>query len=409
MILVLWLRHQPIDRQRWLHVAPFILIGLGMGLVSVWWEGHLGDYISQSGVKWTLWQRLLVASRALWFYIGKLVWPSRLTFSYPRWDIHAHTFGQYAPLAACVALAPALWLGRRILGRGPVVAVAFYVATLSPLLGFFPLYTFYYSFVADHYQYLACLGPFALIAAALSRAAVRWRVQPLAQVAFCAALLGGLSALTLRQAGIYHDAESLWRDTLRKNPDSWLALNNLGRLLLDRGDRAAAEPLLQRALQLNPNDADILYNVGKAQADSGRIAEALPYYEHAVQSKPHSSAMHYNYGNLLAASGNFSGAIAQYREALKLRPDDPDAHNNLAVALYSTKQWDLAVEQFREAIRCKPDSANFHCNLGNVLLALHRRVEAAEEYTRALQLNPDYAEAKARLRAMAPSGANGYY
>jgi Flp pilus assembly protein TadD len=418
MILVLWLRHQPVGRRELVAIAPFLLLGLVMGLLSVWWEGHLGNYIRDSGARLSGLERVLLATRAIWFYAGKLVWPMDLTFSYPRWVINPRDLTQYGWGLGCLVVAALGWRYRRalgshhnfriahrdpepasatltpalshpmgegvrlvrrsggeggrtgegeVMGRGPIAAIAFYVAALSPMLGFFPLYTFVYSFVADHYQYLACLGPIALFAAMTTRLAGRWQIRPWRQYALAIALLSVLGMLTWRQAGIYRDLETLWRDTLKKNPDSWLALNNLGMVLSARGQKAEAEAHFQAALRLRPDDPDI----------------------------------HYNLANLLVATGRSAKAIAHYQQALKAKPDDPDIHNNLGVVHYSTKQFDEAAQQFREAIRCRPGFANLHCNLGNALLARGNREEAAQEYAEALRLNPGHVEAKARLLGLA--------
>ena len=166
LLLILWLKKMSINWRRLAQVAPFVAMGIGMGLVTLWWERHHqgteGNLFGMGPV-----ERVLVASRAVWFYAGKLLWPANLTFSYPRWKISASDAGAYGWVLATAALGVVIWRARRWAGRSVEVAAAFFVATLSPLLGFIMVYTFAYSFVADHYQYLACIGPIALAAAAM--------------------------------------------------------------------------------------------------------------------------------------------------------------------------------------------------------------------------------------------------
>jgi protein O-mannosyl-transferase len=402
MLLMVWLRNNTVGWRRVAEVAPFLALGLGLGFLSVWWEGHLGNYVRDSGVHLSWLERLLIASRAVWFYLGKLAWPVNLTFSYPRWAIDARELASYGWAIAGVGVASLCWWRRRALGRGPIAALAFFVATLSPMLGFFPLYTFVYSFVADHYQYLACLGPIALAAAVLTRLAARWQVRPAGQYAFALGLLSVLGVLTWRQAGVYRDLETLWRDTLRKNPESWLALNNLGMALKARGEETEAELRFNEVIRVKPDFSWGAHNaLGMIRSAHGRRAEAEAHFREALRLKPDDPDIHYNLANLLVAAGRNPEAIGQYQQALKVKPDDPDIHNNLAVVLYSAKQFDLAAQQFREAIRCRPGVANFHCNLGNALLAQRRAEEAAREYGEALRLDPGHAEAGLRLRALA--------
>ena len=158
LLLILWLKRKPIGWRRLFQVAPFLVLGVGMGLVTVWWERfHQGTRGSDFAMNWT--ERLLVASRAVWFYAAKLVWPVHLAFSYPRWNIHASDPFAYTWLLAGTGACGLIWILRRRAGRSIEVAAVFYLATLSPLLGFIMLYTFRYTLVADHYQYAAMIGP----------------------------------------------------------------------------------------------------------------------------------------------------------------------------------------------------------------------------------------------------------
>jgi len=176
-------------------------------------------------------ERILIASRAVWFYLSKLIWPSNLTFIYPKWNISAAHPLDYAWLPAGIGLCVVIYFVRRYVGRGVEVAAAFFVATLSPVLGFIMLYTFRYTFVADHYQYLASIGPIALASAGVAKLADNFkRRRPLIlSVAVC--LIVTLALLTWRQAAMYGDIEALWRTTLARNPSCWMAHNNLGIVL----------------------------------------------------------------------------------------------------------------------------------------------------------------------------------
>jgi len=182
--------------------------------VTAWMETH---HVGATGELWSLtWlDRCLIAGRALWFYAAKLVWPHPLAFIYARWHVDAAVWWQYLfPLAAAATVA-ALHLARGWIGSGPLVAVLCYAATLAPALGFVNVYPMRYSFVADHFQYLASLPLIALAAAGATR-------LPRPQVIGAGVLLA-LGTLAWRQALVYRDAETIWRDTLAKDPDSSMA------------------------------------------------------------------------------------------------------------------------------------------------------------------------------------------
>src|SRR5207302_2201044 len=158
-------KKKSIGRGALLEIIPFVGLALGIGLVAVWWEKyHQGTRML---VSLGPLERLLIASRGVWFYLGKLFWPSHLTFIYPQWWIDATNPIAYLWPIALVAAVVMILYGRRFFGRSVEVAALFFVTTLGPVLGFIMLYTFRYTFVADHYQYLAGIGPIALASAGL--------------------------------------------------------------------------------------------------------------------------------------------------------------------------------------------------------------------------------------------------
>src|SRR5437762_2478038 len=165
LLLILWLQKRRINTRRLIQILPFVILGMGMGLLAVWWERYHQGTSRAVFAFLTPIERILIASRAVWFYLSKLIWPSNLTFIYPRWNISPQHLLDYTWLLAGIVLCAAIYFVRRYVGRSVEVAAAFFVATLSPVLGFIMLFTFRYTFVADHYQYLACIGPIALFSA----------------------------------------------------------------------------------------------------------------------------------------------------------------------------------------------------------------------------------------------------
>src|SRR5437588_5969125 len=269
LLLVLWLKEKPIGRRALLEIAPFVVMAIGVGLVAIWWEKyHQGTrtLVSLGPV-----ERVLIASRAIWFYLSKIFWPSNLTFIYPQWRIDPTNpilYFWFIPTAACAGL---IFYLRRFFGRGLEVAALFFVITLGPLLGFIMLYTFRFTFVADHYQYLACIGPVALASASLvtlgrSRNNLRW----LGMVVVGAVLIT-LSVLTWRQSAMYRDLETLWRTTIARNPGCWMAYNNLGALQLEKGNINDAIAKYQQSLRLNPDYPEARYNYGSALLQAGHV------------------------------------------------------------------------------------------------------------------------------------------
>jgi protein O-mannosyl-transferase len=347
LLLILWLKQKPLGRRAWVEVVPFVLLALGFGLLTVWWEKyHQGTRMIES---LSPIDRILIASRAIWFYVGKLFWPANIAFIYPKWKIDAANPLAYLGLLALGVAGALIYFARRFFGRGVEVPAVFFAATLSPLLGLIMLYTFRYTFVADHYQYLACIGPLALVSAGL------WQIRRSSEamrtlvpiVAF--GILSCLTLLTWRQSGTYRDLETLWRTTIAKNPSCWMAYNNLGIVQFQSGNVDDAIAKYEQSLRLNPDYPEARYNLGGALLQKGRVDEAIEQCRRALVLQPNDPDAHVVLGNAFMTKGEIDRAIDEYRSALALRPEDPNAHYNLGTALQQNGDTNAAQLEFQEA------------------------------------------------------------
>jgi Tfp pilus assembly protein PilF len=331
LLLVFWWKKGRLRQGDILPLLPFFLIGMALGLVTIWVEKHC---VGAQGTEWSLTfgERCLIAGRSLWFYAGKLVWPVQLTFIYPRWKIETEVWWQWLFPIAAVCVVAGLWLARRRIGKGPLTAVLFFMGTLVPALGFVNVFPMRYSFVADHFQYLASVGLIVLCAAGLYRIP---RIVP-------ATVVVVLGVLTWRQAGVYRNLETLWRDTLAKNPECWMAQGNLGALLLHKeGCVGEAVEHFRKAIQINPNLADACFCLGTALGLQKRFDEAFESYNRSIQIDPNNAEAYYWSGIALDQLGRTKEAVTQYREALKLNPELAGAMNNLAWALAASSDDEL--------------------------------------------------------------------
>ncbi|HKP92578.1 MAG TPA: tetratricopeptide repeat protein, partial [Chthoniobacterales bacterium] len=371
-------------------------VGIALGLVTIWWESyHQGTQgqLFAFGIP----ERVLVASRAIWFYLWKLIWPANLAFSYPRWSISATNARDYAWLLAAMMLAAIIWFWRPRATRAVTVAALFFVTTLGPVLGFIMLYTFRYSFVADHYQYLACIGPIALAGAGLGVASDRLEAPKVIQWIGCAALLGTMSVLTWNQCRIYSDAKTLWQETLLRNPASWMAHANLGVILFQQGKVEEGIEHYRKALELDPTYGEAHYDLANALVRLGRTEEAITHYEKAIDLSPLNARAHFNLGSILVQNNRLEEGIAHFRKAMVLNPGDAGIHNNLGIALLRSDKTDEAAAEFRVALGLNPENAEANYNLANVLVQKGRLEEAVTYYGRAAQSNPNNAAVHERL------------
>jgi protein O-mannosyl-transferase len=400
LCLILWWRRGALRRADLLPLLPHFALGAGLAAVTVWMERH---HVGAAGIDWQLsWiDRCLIAGRALWFYAETLAWPRDLTFIYPRWQIDAAAGWQYLYPVTFVGLLAALFGLRARLGRGPLVCVLLFAGTLLPALGFFDVFPMRYSFVADHYQYLACIPLFVLavsVALAIGR-----RVElsdPRAGQAILAGVLLLLGALTWRQARVYTNAETLWRDTLAKNSGAWMAHNNLGLLLFARGDLVAASGHYEAALRIKPNDDFAHNNLGNVYVHQGDLARAEREFSAAIALAPHNAEARNNLGNVFVELQRWEPAAEQYEAALRSNPGYADAHNNLANVLAVRGDSERAIAHYRAAVLLDPTYADAHHNLAVLLASRGERDEAIAELRTALRLKPDYPQARATLDAL---------
>jgi tetratricopeptide (TPR) repeat protein len=352
LLLILWLKKKPIGRRALVEIIPFVVLALGIGSVAVWWEKyHQGTrmLVSLAPV-----DRLLIASRAVWFYLSKIFWPSDLTFIYPRWQIDATNPVTYVWLIAALVFAVMIYYGRHFFGRSVEVAALFFVATLGPLLGFIMLYTFRYTFVADHYQYLACIGPIALASAGLVTLSGSSKAASRLVGATSFAILICLGLLTWRQSETYRDAETLWRKTIAQNPGCWMAYNNLGVLEFQKDKINDAIDDYDRSLRLHSDYPEARYNLGSALLQKGKIDDAIKQCEKALELQPNDPDAHVVLGNAFMAKQDFDRAISQYEQALRLRPEDSNAHYNLGIAFQEKGEIERAAREYEKARQFEP-------------------------------------------------------
>jgi len=409
LLLILWLQKKPISWQRILQVIPFFFLGLGMGLVTVWWERyHQGTSRALFAFLSPI-ERLLIASRAVWFYLSKLIWPSNLTFIYTKWNISpAHPL-DYAWLLAGVVLCAVIYFARRYVGRSVEVAAAFFVATLSPVLGFIMLYTFRYTFVADHYQYLASIGPIALASAGVATLAGTFKRSRALILSVAVCLIVILAVLTRRQAAMYGDIEALWRTTLARNPGCWMAHNNLGIVLFQKADTDDAIAHYRTTLEMQPDFWDAEYNLGIALLSKGQVDEAIAHCSNAVRIAPNDPDAQVALGNALLQKERIDDAIVHYQKALSMRPDYFLAHHSLGHAFLEKGEIDAAISHCRAALLIQSENADAHTNLAIALDEKGQTAEAIQHYKKALEISPRSVSALTNLAWLLATCSNASF
>jgi tetratricopeptide (TPR) repeat protein len=426
-LVILWFGHGSIRRNELIALLPFFLLGLAAGLHTAYVER---TQIGADGPEFDLppAHRLLIAGRAVWFYLSKIAWPAELVFIYPRWTLDAADWTQWLYVVGSAALVGGgvaftrFRAGRT--GRAPLAAVLYFGGTLFPALGFFNVYPFRFSFVADHFQYLACLGAIVPAAAVITRLGRGGAVIVLI-------LAAAMSCRTWYAAHHYTDGKTQWRAVVRANPAAVIAHNNLGSLTLLEGRPAEALEHFQNAFKLDPSHVLSRTNTGMALVELGRVQEAMTWFNQALTIAPNNPAAHYaaaalltklgdgdqaivhyqrcielnrrfapayiDLANLLLARGRIEQAVEAYRQAIVMNPYDTLPRINLASALSRGGDSTAAIAQLQRVLDEEPGNVNALFNLANTLGRAGRLEEAAGTYRRAIALKPEMAGAHHNL------------
>jgi tetratricopeptide (TPR) repeat protein len=285
LLLLCWMRGRKLSARYVMGTLPFFAVGLPFGLLTTFMERSL---IGASGYEWnfSLAERFLICGRALWFYAGKIAWPHPLMFFYPRWKLDTHDWTQWCWVVAAVGLIVALFPLTRRFGRRPAAALLFFGITLFPALGFSNVYPQRFSFVADHFQYLASLGIILLLLGAAHCLCGLMRIPPIARRAAALVVLLTCGVLLWQHAHAFQSDDALYKDVLSKNDSCWLAHSNLAAGLFNHGQIDEAIPHYEKAWQYGPQDIGVANSLASAYRQKGRLDEARKLLEYALQISP---------------------------------------------------------------------------------------------------------------------------
>ncbi len=358
ILLIVWWKRGAV---RWRDLAPLLpmfVLGAAMG----WLTGHVErHYVGAQGPEFdfSIAQRVLIAGRAVWFYACKLIWPAKLSFIYTRWNVDARDPLQWLFPLALVATIAGVVASFRHNRRGIVVAILFFCGTLLPALGFVNVLPMRYSFVADHFQYIAGIGLIVLIVSLLITLLPpkgRWIVRVVLPLT--------LAILTWRRQAAFAGLESLWADTVAKNPTGWMPRLNYAKVLMGEHRLAVAADQLDAAAKLKPDSAEIASVRASLFVQQGQTRRAIDEFDRAIELEPRFAEPHVHLGELLRRGGDVTGAIGQFRLAIDIWQSfgpafaDPDSaaavYNNLGTCYEQIGDAAAALDAYESALRLRP-------------------------------------------------------
>lgn len=370
------------------------------------------------GLGVSVWSYLLTQCEALVLYLRLSLWPHPLIVDYGK-DVVTHwTAVWWQGITVLALLGGTGWA----LVRRPALGFlgAWFFLILAPSSSFVPLVG---QTIAEHRMYLPLAAVVALVGAAAAR---RCTTRTLLGASLATAIIAGLATHWRNED--FHDEQSLWEGVLVHRPANGRALNNLGRVHLQKERFDVAADFFRRSLQVEPGNPTAEFNLGLALMKAGHLAESeaplrravaiLPGYYNAHLTlgmvliklnrpqealanfavarhyDPWPAALHFQGGLALAQLGHWNEAIAHYKRSLELNPRNAKAHSNWGAALLALKSPAEAIPHFEAALRLSPEQAEVYYNLGQACAALGRTPEAMRHYAEAIRLDPAQADAR---------------
>ena len=401
-----WWQRDRVTGADMVRLAPFFVVGAAIAAADT------AFYRSKEVVSfdYSLVERVQIAAHALWFYVGKLLWPIDLAVIYPHWEVGVADPLAWGYFVAALAAAAALWFLQGRVGRGPLAGALFFAVTLSPVLGFVDFGYMQFSFVADRYQYLAGIGVIAVVVGSAAywggRLPGRMQWGAAGTVAVVLLILG---TLTWRQAGIYRDNVTFYTHILAHNPTARSAQYNLGNALITAQRPEEALAAFRIAAAQQPDSVDAHSNTGRAFMDLNRLDEAAERLQYALKMDPRHTVSLQNLALVRIRQQRHEEALDIYGRLLDIDPRHVGGHSGMGIALHYLGRTDEAMQSVDRALALDQTYAEAlvnrelmpqvraHADAGLARMKQGRLDEAEQHLRYVRQIDPAYTPALQNL------------
>ena len=426
-----------------LEKIPFLVLALIFGLIAI--EAQKHSSAIQEYNDYEFYKRIAVAGYGFVNYILKLILPVNLSALYPYPDIVYKTVPWYywLYLIPSLAILYPLWKAYKKNDRIVLFSIAFFIINIFLLLQLIQVGGAMY---ADRYAYIPSIGFFTLVAYLWQKAEQKNKSIAIGLIALYIALL---SAMTVDRIGVWRNSLSLWEDTVKKQPKSVVAWNNLGSEISNlakkekqNGNIEAFKKLsnkaiddFTKAIEGKPDYSHAFYNRAVAKKELaevtndstlwreslkdlnsaisieldfteafiqrgvvyehyGQFAKAINDFNRVLELEPDNTKALINLGTIYGRQGKFEKAIEQFDRAIKIDPDLPEAYANKGLALYYMGKYTEAIDNFDKSLDIDTlDNFSAYYNRALAHSALGQMQEAIEDMTKALRISPDNVDA----------------
>jgi len=400
-VLYKWFKDNKVNFREIKISLPLIFIGFLAAINTIYMEFY---HVGARGVDWSLslLGRFILSGRIALFYIYKVCFPFKFMFFYPRWSVDVTIWWQWIFSISVISFLIFLFYYRRHIGRAAIVLFSFYIISIFPALGFFNVYPMIYSFVADHFSYLSM--PWLLLLICSSTYFIFDKLSN--RFLFLKSYLGKISgwlifsiiiiSMCVKSQALtrnYNNIFIFWKDSIAKNPQSWMAYNNLGLAYARAGKDQEAIANYKKSIEINPKYVQAYNNLGLAFGRRGEHKQAIDYYRKALEINPDSAETYNSLGLIYDSLGEFNKARGYYEKSIEIKPNYIYAYNNLGLLYDSLGQQSKAVVVLIKAIKINSNYAEIYNTLGIVNYHQEKYKEAVSNYQRAIEIDFNFADA----------------
>lgn len=388
LLLIDWLWNGSVHTRDWKSKVPFFALSFIFGCIALFGK-------TQPFAQTTFFQKIVIAPISTAFYLLKFLLPTQLSVLYPLSEIPSVTSAAF--LLSVVLIAGFFFLAfkTRKYSKAPLVGLGIFLLMLLP--SFLNVQRAgELQFASDRYAYVPMLGLLIVLGYVLTQALHR-RFRVTMVIAACAVLAAGW--MSVAQASVWKNSETLYRHVLKYYPESFAAHNNLGMWNLNLGRFDEAHEEFDAALALHPSTM-VTINKASALESRGKPQEALELLETIFAASDVTSNAYLTAGNAYRQLGRETEAISEYKKAIQTDPTAILAYNNLGALFLSMEEWGLAADILTEAVARKALAPDVYFNLGIAEEQLGNEDRAVAAYAKATSLQPNDTEALANLATL---------
>ena len=390
LFLIDYLFHRKRDKSALIDKITFFILSFIFGTIAVTGQYSVGAV--RSGSLFNFFNKIVIASYSVIFYLNKILVPIKLSCLYPYSGIRnifpfLYSFFVFIILFT-VVIVSSKYTRKIIFGSG------FFLITLLPVLQFIPIGQ---TIVADRYLYIASIGIFYILAEGIfwlftSKIKYFRFLQCLILVTLIA-MISVLVSLTWKRCQVWKDGKSLWSDVLNKYPDYAGAYNNRAIIYKEQGNIQQALSDYNKAIKINFNYEDAYYNRGNAYCQQGNFIKALFDYNEAIKINPNYAEAYNNRAIIYKEQGNIKQAFSDYNKAIEINSNYFAAYNNRGITYYQQGNFIQAISDYNRAIEINPNYAVIYCNRGLAYVQQGNLTQAFSDYTKAIKISPNDAVA----------------